>query len=210
MSRRARVWIPEGIYHVTVRGNNRDRMFLNVADYEQYLMDLRKHRDQWPFHLLAYALMPNHVHLVIEPSEMASFSEVMRQQSTGYARYFNRRYSHIGHVHQGRFYSNWVQHEPYLLEVTRYVHLNPVRARLCSRPLNYRWSSYRQYISEATDPFDLVDSRRILVLFGPSVEHQRKAYQQFVEELAAHEDRLHAWLKYLQREKLVPPSRYLK
>ena len=210
MSRRPRVWVPGGIYHVTVRGNNRDRMFLEDVDYQQYLVELRQHRDQWPFHVLAYALMPNHVHLVIEPSEEASFSDVMRQQGTRYAHYFNQRYRHIGHVHQGRFYSNWVNQEPYLLEVTRYVHLNPVRARLCARPIEYRWSSYRQYVSQERDPLGLVECGKILSLFGSTVERRRLAYQTFVEELAEHEDRIRSWCRHLQREKLIPPRRWLR
>ena len=209
MSRRPRVWVPGGIYHVTVRGNNRAPMFLDDTDYQQYLIELRQSRERWPFRLLAFALMPNHVHLVIEASLEASFSDVMRRQGTMYARYFNSRYHHVGHVHQGRFYSNWVNTEPYLLEVTRYVHLNPVRAKLCRWPGDYHWSSYRSYVGQSVDFLGWLDCARILSLFGTTRGHQRQAYQRFVEELVKHEERVRSWLRYLRREKLIPPQQWL-
>lgn len=209
MSRRPRIWVPGGIYHITVRGNNRELMFLEDVDYQRYLIELRRNRDRWPFHLLAFVLMPNHVHLVIETSPEASFSDVMRRQGTVYARYFNTRYHRVGHVHQGRFYSNWVNQEPYLLEVTRYVHLNPVRAQLCRRPGDYPWSSYRWYLGQGADLLDLLHCGRILSFFGTTRAHQQQTYQHFVEELAEHEDRMRAWLRHLQRERLIPPQRWL-
>ena len=101
MPRPHRDWAPEGIYHLTVRGNNRQAIFLDDLDYQQYLLALCQCREQLPFHLLAYALMPNHVHLVFQVEENVSLSDVMQRVGKGYTQYFNGRHGRIGHLYQG-------------------------------------------------------------------------------------------------------------
>jgi REP element-mobilizing transposase RayT len=209
MPRLTRQWVPEGYYHVTLRGNNRQRIFLDDLDSQHYLLTLRRHRDEVPFRLLAYALMPNHAHLVIKTSPKASFSTAMQRISAGYTRYFNERHGRVGHLYQGRFYSNLVAQESYLLEVTRYVHLNPVRAGLCRAPADYTWSSYPMYVADRVDPLGLTEPRPILRLFGATEDEQRQQYRQFVEELAKHEQRVAQWVRRLTRDKLIPPEHWL-
>lgn len=210
MPRPLRHWVPGGIYHLTARGNNRQAVFLDDVDHQRYLIELRQCREHVPFRLLAFALMPNHVHLVAEAVPDASLSAVMHRVGKNYAHYFNHRYGRVGHVYQGRFYSSFVNRESYLLEVTRYVHLNPVRARLCRRPGEYPWSSYRCYAGLAADPLGLVHTERILSLFGATGAGQVEAYQRFVEGRADDEEEMRRWIRQLERKRLVPPARWLK
>ena len=207
MPRALRIWIPDGIYHLTVRGNNRQPIFLNAADYQQYLIELRECQRHCVYHVLAFALMPNHVHMVVEASPQASLSDVMHRVSTNYTRYFNDHYHRIGHLYQDRFYSNLVDQDSYLMEVTRYVHLNPFRAGLVRHPAEYLWSSYRMYAELEPDRLGLVERTQVLRFFGDSPREQVQRYRRFVEALAAGE--LEAWVRKLERHKLVPPRRWL-
>ena len=210
MPRLLRHWVPGGIYHITARGNNREPIFHDSVDYQQYLLQLRQCRDALPYRLLAFALMPNHVHLVFEMLLAASLSDVMQRVGKGYADYFNSRYERVGHVYQGRFYSSFVNREAYLLEVTRYVHLNPVRAGLCRQPHSYQWSSYQFYIRAEADPLGLVEPTPILSLFGSSQTGQVNRYRMFVEEMVQHEEKQRRWLLKLRRDRLIPPKQWLE
>ncbi|MBI2104505.1 MAG: transposase [Candidatus Omnitrophica bacterium] len=192
-----------------MRGNNRQAIFLDDIDYQQYLLELRRSRDEYPYRLLAFALMPNHVHLVMEALPDACLSDVMHQVGKSYTRYFNGQHDRVGHLYQGRFYSNLVNRESYLLEVTRYVHLNPFRASLVRRPAEYLWSSYRTYLGLERDLLDLVSPQRILELFGTTFAEQIERYRSFVEQLVTEEEKARAWLRKLYREKLIPPQRWL-
>lgn len=208
MARPHRDWIPGGIYHLTMRGNNRQAIFLDTADYRQYLLFLHQSREHSPYHVLAFALMPNHIHLLIEACSETSPSEALCWVSTRYAQYFNERHQRLGHLFQGRFYSNQVDKESYFLEVTRYIHLNPFRAHLVLRAEDYPWSSYRIYLGLEEDPWGLVKRETILSLFGASADERTRRYRQFVEELAAHE--LERWIHQLQQQKIIPSARWLR
>ena len=100
--------------------------------------------------------------------------------------------------------------ESYLLEVTRYVHLNPFRAALCRRVADYPWSSYRAYVTLTPPPLRLVDVKPILGLFGRVLSEQTQCYRQFVEGLAHEEVRLRRWLRTLERNKVIPPARWFR
>lgn len=148
MPRGPRVQFPGGVYHVICRGNNRERIFRDDFDRERYLKLLRDYRDRRNIVIHAYVLMPNHVHLLVEtPSQ--PLSEFMRGLNTAYTMGFNRRHLRVGHVFQGRYKSHVVEKDRYLLELTRYIHLNPVRAGLVNRPERYPWSSFREFIGRA-------------------------------------------------------------
>ena len=209
MPRRLRLWVPDGIYHLTVRGNNREPLFFDDADFQQYLLEVRQARDAEPYHLLAFALMPNHVHLVVQSQVEGSLSRMMQRTATAYARYFNARYGHIGHVYQGRFYSNLVSRDSYFLEVTRYVHLNPVRAGLARRPADYSWSSYRSYVGLEENYAGWIEPKRIWEFFGKTEGDQIARYKQFVEQLVDQEMIFAQLVRRLQRNKLIPPRRWL-
>jgi len=209
MPRPLRHWLPGGIYHLTARGNNRQQIFFDTADYRQYLLELHQCREKHPYRLLAFALMPNHVHLVVEAVPEGSLSEAMQWLGASYTRYFNGRHLRVGHLYQGRFYSNLVDRDTYLLEVTRYVHLNAFRAHLVQRPLDYPWSSYRIYAGLERDPWGMVDRERVLSFFGASPFEREKEYRLFVDRLAEQEAALERWVRTLRRNRLIPPTRWL-
>ena len=208
MPRALRCWDPGGVYHVTVRGNDRQAIFLDAGDYQQHLLQLGKARQEAPTTVLAYALMPNHVHLLLEASRTATISKMMQLLNTRYTRYFNDRYGRVGHLYQGRFFSNTVGEEAYFLEVTRYIHLNPVRARLVGHAADYVWSSYRTYGGYAPDPLHLINPASVLELFGGDAREQTARYRSFVEDLQ--EEELEARIERLRAHRLIPSRCWLQ
>jgi REP element-mobilizing transposase RayT len=123
------------------RGNGRMTIFIDDADYRQFLHILGDSVDQFAIRCWNYCLMPNHYHVTLQPS-VANLSAAMRRVNSVYALWWNRRHGHVGHVFQGRFKDQIVDRESYLLALTRYVVLNPVRAGIVKRPEDWRWSSY--------------------------------------------------------------------
>lgn len=188
MPRQPRIWFPGALYHVTVRGNNREPIFLTEADYRRYLKLLAQGMRLVDARLLAYALMTNHVHLMVQTGPVHPISKLMQSLGTAYTMYVNHKYERVGHVFQGRYHSVLVEKDSYALELTRYIHLNPVRARMVRAPEQYRWSSYRAYLGKDDDR--LVDTEDILSLISPSTAEQRPFYQQFVLEGMARRDAL--------------------
>jgi len=180
MPRGPRVQFPGGVYHVICRGNNRERIFRDDSDRERYLRLLRDYRNRWNIVIHAYVLMPNHAHLLIEtPSR--PLSEFMRGLNTAYTMGFNRRHGRVGHVFQGRYKSHLVEKDAYLLELTRYIHLNPVRAGLVDRPERYPWSSYPEFIGRAAEPL-MSSPATALAQLGTSRSRAARAYSAYVRE----------------------------
>ncbi len=141
MSRPLRIKYPGALYHITSRGNRKGDIFLDDRDRRVFLEKLAttiKHHN-WICH--AYCLMGNHYHLLIETLE-ANLSEGMRDLNKDYSQAFNRLHDTVGHLLQGRFKAFIIEKEPYLLEVARYIVLNPVRAGLVDHPALWRWSSF--------------------------------------------------------------------
>jgi putative transposase len=180
MSRPLRLEFPGAIYHVTARGNARAAIFFDDED-RQLLLDVLAeciNRFGWLCH--AYCLMDNHYHLLIETPE-GNLSAGMRQLNGIYTQRFNRRHDHVGHVFQGRFQAILVERESYLLELCRYVVLNPVRARMVLYPAQYVWSSYPAMIGAVPkSPWLYTDW--LLGQFGNARANARRGYAQFVSE----------------------------
>src|SRR5512134_1186294 len=128
MARPLRISYPNAFYHVTCRGNDRRVIFRDDHDRARFLERLRSALDIFGVRLHAYVLMSNHFHLIVETPK-ANLSEFMRQFNISYTAYFNRRHRRIGHLYQGRFKAIVVDQDSYLLELSRYVHLNPIRVR---------------------------------------------------------------------------------
>jgi len=142
MSRPLRIEFAGALYHVTSRGNGRKPIFRNDQDRLSFLEVLHKVNQRYHWLCHAYCLMSDHYHLIIETPE-GNLSRGVRQLNGVYTMYFNRRHRTVGHVFQGRYKAILVEKESYLLEVCRYVVLNPVRAGLVERPEGWSWSSYR-------------------------------------------------------------------
>jgi len=145
MARKSRIEIEGGLYHVITRGNNRQQIFNGDDDYQKFLSLLEVQKGRLPFFLYAYCLMSNHVHLLIE-RQADSIGRIMHRVLTGYAQYYNWKYQRVGHVLQGRHKAILCQSDRYLSELVRYIHLNPVRAKMVRRPEHYRYSSHRAYL----------------------------------------------------------------
>jgi REP element-mobilizing transposase RayT len=142
MARPLRLEYPGAVYHLTSRGNARAEIFLDDADRESFLRVLGSVVERFAWRLYAYCLMGNHYHLLAE-TPVPNLSRGMRRLNGVYTQRFNRRHGRAGHVLQGRFNSIVVERERYLLELTRYIALNPVRAGIVRSPGDWRWSSYR-------------------------------------------------------------------
>ena len=145
MARRHRFEEAGAFHHVTSRGNRRATLFHDDRDYLTYLRHLAGAVERCGWRLHAYCLMPNHTHLLVE-TPAPNLSKGMLVVNGSFARYLNWRYKLDGHVFQGPFDSEHIETDEHLLEVCRYIVLNPVRAGLCRRPDEWRWSSYRPMV----------------------------------------------------------------
>lgn len=177
MARKSRVEVEGGLYHIMTRGNNRQLIFNAHDDYLKMLVLLARQKCKLPFYLYAYCLMPNHVHLLMERRRDA-IGRVMQRLLTGYSQYYNRKYRRIGHLFQGRYKGILCQTDQYLAELVRYIHLNPVRAKIVSRPEAYPYSSHRAYMG-IDEPW-LVDIEPVLRHFGANKKLARERFELFV------------------------------
>lgn len=141
MSRPLRLEFPGALWHVTSRGVEQRLIFLDDADREEFLQVLERVIDKYRWQLHAYVLMTNHYHLLLTTPE-PTLSSGMQQLCGNYAEHFNEVHARVGHLFQGRFKSHLVDSERYLLEVARYIVLNPVRAGIVDAPGKWKWSSY--------------------------------------------------------------------
>lgn len=182
MTRPTRIEIPGALYHVFARGNQRRQVFRDQADYEVYLARLDRYQDRYAFILYAYVLMPNHVHLLLEPDK-APLSKIMQGIQQSYAAYFNRAHATVGHVFQGRYKAILCDRDRYLLALVRYLHLNPVRARLVRVSKEWRWSSHRDYLGEERKP--RVATQLILRQFHPQRSLAIRRYLEFLQQPGA-------------------------
>lgn len=179
MARQLRVEFENAFYHITSRGNLRDKIFYDAADRERFLKILGRTKERYGFLLHAYTLMDNHYHLLMETPK-ANLSQIMQNINTSYTVYVNRKYGRSGHLLQGRFKGIIVDKDKYLIALSRYIHLNPVRAKLAESPLGYPWTSYRAFIDHrAEDP--LVDTGETLSYFSKRRNKAIRAYREFVE-----------------------------
>jgi putative transposase len=151
MPRPPRIIDPEGYYHVYCRGNNRAVIFHAAEDYRTYLNMLTGVINGRGMRLFHYCLMPNHVHLLLQPSA-CDLPPAMHALHNAYAKYYCRKYEFVGHVWQGRYRTKAVESEAYLLACGNYIELNPLRAGLVARPEHWRFSSYRFYAFGNSDP----------------------------------------------------------
>jgi putative transposase len=145
MARPLRLHVPGMVYHVMSRGNARQVIFTDDRDYERYLELLERSARRFGVRCLAYCLLGNHVHLVLQAGDI-SISPMMQQLNSTFAQWFNRRHGRVGHVFQGRFKALLVETPGYFLRLLRYVALNPVTAGFTTTPEGWQWSSYRATI----------------------------------------------------------------
>ena len=158
MARPLRIQFENAYYHLTCRGNARQAIFANDTDYAAFLDLLERSGDIYQVDIFAYVLMTNHFHLLVK-TPLANLQEFMRHFNISYTSYFNRTHHKTGHLYQGRYKSFLIDADSYLQEVSRYIHLNPVRVKEKTKLTvdekkrylkQYRWSSYPGYLSPRT------------------------------------------------------------
>lgn len=195
MARPLRLEFENALYHVTSRGNERRDIFRTDQDRETFLRFLGMAVRRFGWSLTAWVLMTNHFHVVVRTPQ-PNLSRGMHWLNSNYVNWFNRTHGRCGHLYQGRFKAFLVDSESYFAEVLRYVVLNPVRAKMCERPEEYRWSSYRASggLEEAPGWFDIDAAQG---LFGPDRLASQAAYRDFVLGGIGREDRL--WDKLTNR-----------
>ena len=174
VARPLRLEAADAIYHVTARGNARGHVFRGDRDYGRFLDLLGRVVDRFGWRVYAYCLLGNHYHLLFQTPE-PNLCRGMRHLNGVYAQWFNKTHRRVGHVFQGRFKAILVSADSHLLELSRYIVLNPVRGRLCARPEEWRWSSYGAAMGLAPSP-PYLDSEWLLANF----QHNRRVYQEYV------------------------------
>ncbi len=178
MARPIRIEYDGAVYHVTSRGNARKRIYKEDADRLKFLDILYEATRKYNWLCHAYCLMDNHYHLVIETPD-GNLSKGMRQLNGLYTQTFNRRRSSVGHVFQGRYKAILIEKESHLLEVCRYVVLNPVRAKVVQEPGEWKWSSYNGTAGKIK-PHPCLTIDWILGQFGSKKGQAERAYQDFI------------------------------
>ncbi|MGQ0579710.1 MAG: transposase [Betaproteobacteria bacterium] len=180
MARPLRIEFPGALYHLTSRGDKQEDVFLDDADREEFLSVLGSVVERFGWRVYAYCLMDNHYHLMVETPQ-ANLSRGMRQLNGVYTQRVNRRHGRVGHVFQGRFKAILVDEQNYLLELSRYVVLNPVRTKAVKDPGRYRWSSYRATVGEVSPP-SFLDTASLLDQFAAITPAAQRRYRDFVLE----------------------------
>ncbi len=180
MGRPLRIEFENAVYHITSRGNERKKIYRDDGDKEKFLGLLEDYKNRYNFLIHCFVLMDNHYHLVIETLR-PNLIKIMHGLNSGYTGYFNKKYKRSGHLFQGRYKAIIVDKENYLLELSRYVHLNPLRAKIINKPQDYKWSSYGGYIRKK-EVNNLNNYNWLLSIFGNEEKKSRRQYKEFVEE----------------------------
>ena len=178
MTRPLRIEYPGAVYHITSRGNEKKEIFRDNIDRESFLDILFKVNNRYNWTCHAYCLMDNHYHIVVETPD-GNLSLGMRQLNGVYTQAFNRRHRRTGHLFQGRFKAILIQKDSHLLEVCRYVALNPVRAKAVAHPHQWHWSSYRA-TAGTVQPHQCLTREWILLQFGAALPAAEQEYRDFV------------------------------
>lgn len=170
-----------GIYHIMVRGLNKMNLFNDKQDKQKFLETLSRFSKFNEFSLYAYCLMDNHVHLLVK-EEVEPISISMKRICVSYSYYFNKKYNRVGHVFQDRFRSERIENDGYLLQCIRYIHNNPIKADIVTKPENYYFSSYRIYIDKDRDELNLLAKLFPLSIFSENNSQAIDLFKKFSTE----------------------------
>ena len=191
MSRKKRIWYPGATYHVMSRGNRRTALFKEQDDYLVFLTYLKRAQELYGFKIHSLCLMTNHFHLALETNDI-QLSKIMQKILHPYSMEFNHKYNFTGHVFESRYTACLVENERYFLEVSRYIHLNPVKAHMVRNPIDYKYSSYDLFVLDITQSktdivektlIDILDTSRVLSAFR---NNSKEEYRMFVEGKISH------------------------
>jgi putative transposase len=179
MARPLRIEYEGALYHVTARGNERKRIYFNKTDYKKFRDYIEGTQEKYGCLLHAYVFMTNHYHMIIETPK-PNISKVMHYINGSYTTYINKKRDRSGHLFQGRYKAILIDRDNYLLELSRYIHLNPVRAHVVEKPEEFINSSYASYIGNRKD--DIVHHDQILKMISKDKKTAPKLYREFVEK----------------------------
>ncbi len=177
MSRKPRIHFPGATYHVMLRGNSGQDIFFDSADRTRFLLFLQQGLENNHCRAHAYCLMNNHVHLALQVSQIP-LSKVMQNLGFRYTQYINRKQKRTGHLFQGRFKALLIDADSYLLQLVRYIHLNPLRAGMVRNLDDYPWSSHACYLGTQKNPWLTTDW--VLCQLDSNLDRARRCYEQFV------------------------------
>lgn len=177
MPRNARKKSSSGIYHIIMRGINRQSIFEDEEDRVKFLECLKKYKEIGKYQIFAYCLMDNHVHILLQEIE-DSISVLMQRICSRYVFWYNSKYGRCGHLLQERFKSEPVEDESYFLTVIRYIHQNPLKASFVNDIADYKWSSYIEYRNQR----NFVDTEYVLGILSDMREKAIKSFEQFHRE----------------------------
>jgi REP element-mobilizing transposase RayT len=180
MPRKPRIEFEGAFYHVITRGNQKRKIFRAPADYQKYLQILTYYKARYHCSIYAFVIMSNHVHILVETKD-TPLSKIFQGINQSYTVYFNRKYDTVGHLFQGRYKAILCDRENYLLSLLKYIHYNPVRARIVERLSDYRWSSHLAYAGKDKGP-GVVDTDPVLRMFSENKSRARRLYHTFMEE----------------------------
>lgn len=180
MARPLRLSFPGATYHIISRGNEQKQIYSSDSDYIKFLDLLARTKEKFDLKIFAYCLMTNHYHLLLETPQ-ANISKAMQYLNSAYSGYYNARHKRVGHLLQGRYKAILVEKDNYLLELTRYIHLNPVRAKIVENPSAYRWSSYRVYEGREKTA-DWLSLSEVMEQFSANSQEAFQKYKEFVED----------------------------
>lgn len=162
-------------YHLYNRGNQKKEIFFQKGDYVFYLKRLVEACEKYAFSLVCYCLMPNHIHIVAKQIGDFSPSKLMSSLHTSYSMVFNKKYQLVGHLFQDRFKQKIILEDAYMKQLVAYVHLNPVKDKLCNFPKEYEWSSYREYANLKDSP--LICDQSLIESYG----FKGQSFEEFIE-----------------------------
>ena len=177
MARPLRIEYKDAFYHVTSRGNECRKIYYAKSDYDKFKIYLRDAQEKYGFFLHSYVFMTNHYHLLIETPE-GNLNKLMHYINGSYTNYLNRRRKRSGHLFQGRYKAILIERDSYLLELSRYIHLNPVRARIVEKPEFYEYSSYKTFVTKKKE--EIVRHDLILGMISKDGRNAEKRYEAFV------------------------------
>jgi len=180
MARPLRIQYPGAYYHITSRGNERKDIYKSQRDREKFLDYLQSATQRYGAVIHCYCLMSNHYHLLMETPE-GNLSQVMQHNNGSYTTYYNVKRKRSGHLFQGRYHAVLVEANTYALELSRYIHLNPVRAGIAKLPEEHPWSSHSYYINGQATP-EWLHTETILAYLSSKESQSRRSYQSFVQD----------------------------
>ncbi|MGQ4669008.1 transposase [Metabacillus halosaccharovorans] len=178
MGRKPRVWHCNQFYHIISRRNHRDALFLDNGDYKTFLHILAIIYQKYPFELPCYCLMTNHYHFMLRSKEH-SISKIMSLVNKRYADYYNTKYRLNGHLFEKRFFSKEVSDDDGILQVSRYIHRNPLEANMVKILEEYPWSSYPLYMKLNMNIPPYANRQIVLRYFGGSEEEKGLKYKDY-------------------------------